>query len=894
MKLFVKLLLTTILLNFSFLKNGNAQTFLNGDFEINTAGVDQINLGNAAFNGFMPNTIAFGSFGDMDIIQSATYCGLAQNGLWYTALTGSGTDAITMQLSAPLVVGTCYTITFWDKGCVAFSSSTLPIELGVATAAGTFGTPVYTGPTPTDGVWTMRTATFIAPVAGAFISVQMPTGGLSDWTQIDNFTIVPCTAAPPVTNFSTSDNNICEADCISFTDLSTNTPTSWNWTFTGGTPATSTVQNPSSICYATAGTYPVTLTSTNASGSNTLTQTSYITVNPIDDASFSYGATSYCQTGPNPTPTITGTPGGAFTSAAGLSITGATGTINLAASTPGTYTITYTTPGACPATSTASITISATTVATFNYAGPYCQNATDPSPTLGAGASAGTFSSTAGLSINATTGVVDLSASTPGTYTITNSIAASGSCPAASATATITIDAVPTPVISGTSTICSGASTTLTANGGTTFTWNTGSTLASITVSPGTTTTYTVTASNAGCTATATQTVTVTPPATTAISSSICQGNSYTLPSGTPVTVSGVYVDTLSMGSGCDSIVTTTLTVTPPPVGTVAASICTGQSYTLPSGTVVSTAGTYNETITAAGGCDSVVTTTLTITPPPVGTVAASICAGQTYTLPSGTIVSTAGTYSETVTAAGGCDSIVTTTLTIAPPPIGTVNATICAGQNYTLPDGTIVGNPGMYSDTVSAAGGCDSIITTNLTVNSATAFAGLDDIIDYGSSTNLTATGGVSYSWSPSTGLSSTSTANTTASPLATTSYTVTVTNANGCTASDIVVVYVDLPPCGGASVDLKTLIPNAFSPNDDGINDGLCIPVNPCIAKITLNIYDRWGELVYESSSLDECWDGLYKGKKLDSAVFAYYFKVVFIDGTTGTGKGNISLIR
>ncbi len=791
MKLFVKIIFCYAILSFSTIRNGHAQTFLNGDFEINTAGVDQINLGNAAFNGFMSNTIAFGSFGDMDIITSATYCGLAQNGLWYVAFTGSGTDAITMGLSAPLTVGTSYTISFWDKGCWGtFATSSPAVEIGVSTVAGAFGTPVYVAPLPTNGVWVNRTFTFTAPVAGAFITVQLPAGGLGDWTQVDNFTFVTTTPTPPVTNFGASDSTICEADCISFTDLSTNTPTSWSWTFTGGTPSTSTVQNPSSICYATAGTYPVTLTSTNASGADTLTQTTFITVNAIDVAAFNYTPSSFCQSGTDPSPTITGTAGGTFTSTAGLSINGSTGTINLIGSTPGTYTVTYTTAGACPATATASVTITAASVATFSYAGPYCQNGVDPSPAFGAGATAGTFTSTAGLSINASTGVVDLSASTPGTYTVTNDIAASGSCPAATATATITINSVPTPAIIGNSPICSGASSTLTATGGTTYSWNTGATTASVVVSPLVTTTYTVTANNGGCTATATMTVVVTPPTSTNASATICQGNTYSLPSGTIVSSSGVYNDTLSNSLGCDSIIVTTLTVTPPPVGTI--------------------------------------------------------------------------------------------------------NAVICSGQNYTLPSGAIVGNPGLYSDTVSAGGGCDSIVNVNLSVISAVAFAGIDDIIDYGSSTTLLASGGISYSWSPATGLSSVSTASTVASPLQTTSYTVTVTNANGCTASDVVTVFVDLPPCGGASVDLKTLIPNAFSPNDDGVNDQLCVPLNPCIVKLTLNIYDRWGEQVYEGKSLDQCWDGQFKGKKLDPAVFAYYFTVEFRDGTRGEGKGNISLIR
>jgi len=84
--------------------------------------------------------------------------------------------------------------------------------------------------------------------------------------------------SPPVADFTANRTNICVGDCINFTDLSTGTPTSWAWTFTGGTPGTSTTQNPTNICYNTAGTYTVTLISTNANGSDTETKTAYITV----------------------------------------------------------------------------------------------------------------------------------------------------------------------------------------------------------------------------------------------------------------------------------------------------------------------------------------------------------------------------------------------------------------------------------------------------------------------------------------------------------------------------------------------------------------------------------------------------------------------------------------
>ena len=83
---------------------------------------------------------------------------------------------------------------------------------------------------------------------------------------------------PPVAEFSGTPTTLCEGNTVSFTDLSTNTPTSWSWTFTGGTPSSSTAQNPT-ITYNTAGTYQVQLTATNAFGNDIETKVGYITVN---------------------------------------------------------------------------------------------------------------------------------------------------------------------------------------------------------------------------------------------------------------------------------------------------------------------------------------------------------------------------------------------------------------------------------------------------------------------------------------------------------------------------------------------------------------------------------------------------------------------------------------
>ncbi|HLG02571.1 MAG TPA: PKD domain-containing protein, partial [Bacteroidia bacterium] len=83
---------------------------------------------------------------------------------------------------------------------------------------------------------------------------------------------------PPVAAFSGTPTTVCTGSTVTFTDLSTNSPTSWSWTFTGGTPSTSTLQNPI-ITYNTPGTHNVSLTATNGNGSDGQTTNNYITVN---------------------------------------------------------------------------------------------------------------------------------------------------------------------------------------------------------------------------------------------------------------------------------------------------------------------------------------------------------------------------------------------------------------------------------------------------------------------------------------------------------------------------------------------------------------------------------------------------------------------------------------
>jgi len=94
---------------------------------------------------------------------------------------------------------------------------------------------------------------------------------------VDSIVLKTTAAIAPVTAFTVSDTSVCAGDSVQFTDQSTNTPTSWAWTFTGGTPATSALQNPW-VKYNTVGHYNVKLKSTNGGGSDSITKTTYIDV----------------------------------------------------------------------------------------------------------------------------------------------------------------------------------------------------------------------------------------------------------------------------------------------------------------------------------------------------------------------------------------------------------------------------------------------------------------------------------------------------------------------------------------------------------------------------------------------------------------------------------------
>ncbi|MEO5645257.1 MAG: gliding motility-associated C-terminal domain-containing protein [Bacteroidia bacterium] len=344
--------------------------------------------------------------------------------------------------------------------------------------------------------------------------------------------------------------------------------------------------------------------------------------------------------------------------------------------------------------------------------------------------------------------------------------------------------------------------------------------------------------------------------------------------------------------------------------------------------------GSYSVTVTDANGCTTTSTVVVANTGAPVVNLQSSsnlLCFGGTtgaatvnatggsapYTYAwsptGGTAASasglSAGSYTVTVTGSDGCVQTQTVTLT-QPTAVAVTTNSIpenCGDASGSASAGTSGGSPGYtylwsnadindtisnltagaYTVTVTDANGCTSGSTvTVINTGSASANAGTSVTIISGQTTQLNGSGGTFYSWTPSATLSCGNCQNPIANPTVTTVYTLMVTDSSGCTAFDTVTVYVDIS-CG------ELYFPNAFSPNADGQNDVLYVRGN-CIRLLDLQIYNRWGEKVFETTNPASGWDGTWRGIACEAAVFTYVLNATLLDGTEISRKGNVSLVK
>ncbi|WP_280638228.1 T9SS type A sorting domain-containing protein [Hymenobacter sp. 5317J-9] len=536
------------------------------------------------------------------------------SGLTINATTGAinlaastlGTYTVTYSVGGTCPSSATATVTVTAAPVATFTyASTAYCAGGTATPAPVFATGASGGTFSASGTGLVINATtgainLATSAAGTYTVTNTiaAAGGCAAATATTSVTI---NAAPTATLTTTTPTTFCAGGSVVLTAPAGAGNT---YQFFNGTTSLGAAAAANTFTAIASGSYTVVVT--NASGCSATSTATTVTVNPATTATFTYPAATYCVSGAtNPVATVTGTAGGTFSSTTGLTINATTGAITLASSTPGTYTVTYSVGGTCPSSATASVTVTAAPVATFSYGTgtpTFCvSGTTNPTVSLATGATAGTFTSTTGLTLNATTGAITLASSTPGTYTVTNTVAAAGGCAAVTATATVTVAPAAIANAGPAVTICGGATATLgtAALAGTTYAWSPATGLSSATAAQPTVTlpnttgapitqTYTLTATNAGgCSATATVTVTVNPRpatptitatyngATTTLTSSATTGNQWYLGqtlipgatgqtyvvNGTPSQL-GSYTVTTTNAFGCVSLPSAALVVT--------------------------------------------------------------------------------------------------------------------------------------------------------------------------------------------------------------------------------------------------------------------------------------------------------------------------------------------
>ncbi|MES2780897.1 MAG: IPT/TIG domain-containing protein, partial [Bacteroidota bacterium] len=236
-----------------------------------------------------------------------------------------------------------------------------------------------------------------------------------------------------------------------------------------------------------------------------------------------------------------------------------------------------------------------------------------------------------------------------------------------------------------------------------------------------------------GCDSIVSTQLTIVSPVTVSNPQTICNGKAYAFNSHV-YSIAGTYRDTLHAVTGCDSIIVTQLSVNPTYAVNNPQTICNGKTYTFNAHNYA-VAGTYRDTLHAVTGCDSIIVTQLSVTPSFTVSNPQTICNGKTYTFNSHTY-SVAGTYRDTLHSITGCDSIIVTQLIISPTHLVSKNVSICGSGSYTI-NAHIYTLAGTYRDTLHTTTGCDSIVVTQLSIQAFLSSVNIQTVC-YGSSYSM------------------------------------------------------------------------------------------------------------------------------------------------------------
>ena len=815
--------------------------------------------------------------------------------------------------------------------------------MGGSVSAG--ATALWTGGT---GTWTNATdpanATYTAGAAesGTITLTLTATNACGTNTTTKTITINPAPAAPTVTSPVTYCQN-ATATPLTATGVSL----LWYTVATGGV-GSATAPTPSTAATGST-TYYVSQTQT---GCESPRAPITVTVNALPTAGAS-NTGPYCGTAG--TITLNGSGGTSYTWSGpnGYTGTGASpAPFSAATYGAGLYSVTVSNASNCTAVTTTNVVINNTAAPTATSPVVYCQNET-ATPLTATGTSLLWYTVPTGGVGSSTAPTPSTTATGSTTYYVTQTQAG---CESARTPITVTVNPAPTAGASNTGPYCgTGGTITINATGGTSYTWSgpngysgTGASPAPFSTATYGAGTYSVTVTDAStCTATTTTLVVInnTPAPTVTSPIAYCQNAA-----ATPLTATGIGLlwytvatggvgsataptpSTAATGSttyyvsqtqnGCESSrASITVTVNPTPTamasntgpyctsGTISLSASGGTSYSwsgpngytgtgaspVPFSAATYGAGTYAVTVTDANTCTATAGTNVVVASTITIPVSQSVCSGQSIIF-NGQNLSTAGIYNDTLTSVSGCDSIIILTLTVIPTSSSSINQTICGGTNFVF-NGQSLTASGTYYDTLTNAAGCDSIIilTLNVPPKPVAEFSiqPVGDSVELGTNITVTNTSANadSVQWLLNNQVTSLPPGNTL--PISDTGlYCISLIAANtaGCkdtSAQQCINIYSTGPQ--------NYYMPNAFTPNGDGINDFISVYGNKVqIIYLSIQIYDRWGEKIFESLDADFKWDGTYKGTPEPAGIYVYVLNITFRSGPSIHNRGGITLIR
>ncbi len=358
---------------------------------------------------------------------------------------------------------------------------------------------------------------------------------------------------------------------------------------------------------------------------------------------------------------------------------------------------------------------------------------------------------------------------------------------------------------------------------------------------------------------------------------SFCQGESI-LAHGLTIAAAGNYAVTVPNPEGCDTLIEIVAQERTFLFSQQTVYFCPGSSIFI-GGIAYSQPQEVIDTLYAAASCDTILLYSLQFSDliPVQKTV--SICPGASVSI-HGAIYNQPGVLTDTLPSLLACDTFLTTTIEWAEVPKLQREIILCKGR-YVSIGGVSYSQPGIIQDTVLAKnGGCDTLRSNILRNDEPMPFLPQDTFICAGDRITL-------FSPYPTTFWNGTGAAS---------SYDVlspglviaSSASAEGCPRLDSIWIKT-------CCSDKNVYLPNIFSPNDDGQNDEFCLYATERCEQFVLRVYDRWGELLFESQQANPCWDGNYRGRSMSTGV--YIWIVEFHSDRTFSReilKGSVTLLR